>query len=116
MSEIGGPKPGLMNIGEEAKPPFAVLPDASSLFLTRSNRFAALAPQHELAPYLEFLAAVTRAQHEIVPQLPPTALPSFERIGQALEHGMPPVSRALFEVDDVTLATIDRLLATLAEA
>ena len=25
MSEVGGPKQGLMNIGEEAKPPFAVL-------------------------------------------------------------------------------------------
>ena len=27
MSEVGAPKQGLMNIGEEAKPPFAVLPD-----------------------------------------------------------------------------------------
>jgi formate dehydrogenase maturation protein FdhE len=54
MSEVGGPKLGLMNIGEEAKPRFAVLPDASSLFLTRSKRLAALAPKHELEPYLEF--------------------------------------------------------------
>jgi hypothetical protein len=33
MSEVGGAKPGLMNIGEEAKPPFAVLPDPSSAVL-----------------------------------------------------------------------------------
>ena len=49
MSEVGAPKQGLMNIGEEAKPPFAVLPDPSSLFLNRSKRLAALAPGHELA-------------------------------------------------------------------
>ena len=54
MSEVGGPKLGLMNIGEEAKPPFAVLPDPSSLFLNRSKRLAALAPKHELEPYLRF--------------------------------------------------------------
>jgi FdhE protein len=116
MSEVGGPKLGLMNIGEEAKPPFAVLPDTSELFITRSKRLAALAPKHELAPYLEFLALVTRAQHEIVPELPPPALPPFERIGQALEHGLPPISRTVFEPDDVALATIERLLAKLADA
>jgi FdhE protein len=30
VSEVGAPKQGLMNIGEEAKPPFAALPDPSS--------------------------------------------------------------------------------------
>lgn len=116
MSEVGGPKPGLMNIGEEAKPPYAVLPDASSLFQNRSKRLAALAPKHELEPYLGFLAAVTQAQHDIGPALAQPALPPFERIGQALEHGMPPISRALFEPDDVAMATIERLLGRLAEA
>jgi FdhE protein len=68
MTDIGGPKAGLMNIGQEAKPPYAVLPDASSLFLTRSRRFEALAaPEHELGPYLWFLAAVTRAQRRPQP-------------------------------------------------
>ena len=66
MSEVGAPKQGLMNIGEEAKPPFAVLPDPSSLFLGRSKRLAALAPGHELAPYLIFLSQLTRAQHEMI--------------------------------------------------
>jgi len=116
MSEVGGPKVGLMNIGEEAKPPFAVLPDPSSLFLGRSKRLATLAPKHELEPYLRFLALVTRAQHDVQADLPPPVLPSFERIGQALQHGMPPVSRALCEPDDTMQATIDRLLAQLANA
>lgn len=114
MSEVGGPTPGPMNIGEVAKPPFAVLPDPSSVFLKRSERLAALAPKHDLEPYLQFLAGIALAQHQIVPDLPPPALPPFERIGQALEHGMPPVSRSLFEPDDAAMATIERLLARLA--
>jgi FdhE protein len=105
-----------MNIGEEAKPPFAVLPDPSSLFLVRSKRLAALAPGHELAPYLAFLSDLTRAQHEVGQDLPHAVLPSFESIGQALEHGMPPISRAMFGPDEVVQLTIDRLLARLAEA
>jgi FdhE protein len=104
-----------MNIGEVAQPPFAVLPDACSLFRVRSSRFAALASGHELEPYLQFLAGVTLAQHEIVADLPQAALPPFERIGQALEHGMPPVPRALSEPDDVAMATIDALLGRLAD-
>ena len=38
MSDTGGPKPGLLTIGEEAKPPFAILPDLSRLFKARSER------------------------------------------------------------------------------
>lgn len=114
MSEVGAPKLGLMNIGEEAKPPFAVLPDLSLVFHNRSKRFAALAPGHKLQPYLEFLARLTQAQHEIQQALPAAILPPFERIGQALEHGMPPLSRALFEPDDAAEATTERLLEKLS--
>jgi FdhE protein len=116
MSEVGGPKLGLMNIGEEAKPPYAVLPEPASLFLARSKRFAALSPGHELGPYLGFLAQLTRAQHDILSELPAASLPGFDRIGEALEHGMPPVSRALLEPDSIVQATIDRLLDRLAVA
>jgi hypothetical protein len=48
MSEVGGPQAGVI-LGEEAKPSFAVLPDLSSLFLTRAQRLIALAPHHDLA-------------------------------------------------------------------
>lgn len=114
MSEVGGPKRGLMNIGEEAKPPFAVLPDPQTLFLARSKRLDALASEHQLAPYLKFLATLTLAQHEILSDLPAAVLPPSQRIGQALEHGMPPVSRALFEVQGAPEATLDKLLVRLA--
>jgi formate dehydrogenase accessory protein FdhE len=96
MSDIGGLKPGT-NLGEEAKPPFAVLPDPFLLFLNRSRRFAALAPQSDLAPYLRFLSTLTQAQHEVQAELPATTLPPTERMSQALEHGMPPVSRPLID-------------------
>ncbi len=115
MTDTSGPKPGLMNIGEEAKPPYAVLADASSLFQTRSRRFEALAPKHELEPYLWFLAAVTYAQHDIMSGLPRPSLPPSDRICQALAHGMPPLSRALYQPAAVAVATIDRLLDALAD-
>jgi FdhE protein len=115
VSEIGAPKQGLMNIGEEAKPPFAVLPDPSALFLARSKRLAALAPKHELEPYLRFLSILTRAQHEAGQDSPRVASPSIECIGQALQHGMPPISRAAFEPDDVVQLTINRFLDRLVD-
>jgi len=115
MSDTGSLKSGTI-LGEEAKPPFAVLPDPSSLFLNRARRLATLAPTHELGPYLSFLAVVTGAQHEIQTDLPAPGLPPFERIGQALEHGMPPISRALCEPDDTALATLEHLLARLQAA
>src|SRR5262249_50675499 len=90
------------------------LPDASSLFRTRSQRFEALAPGHELEPYLRFLAAVTRAQHATIAQLPQPALPPADHIRQALAHGMPPLLRSLYDPDPAAMATMDRLLAELA--
>jgi FdhE protein len=115
MTEIGGPKPGLMNIGEEAKPPYAVLPDASSLFQARAQRLAALAPQHELEPYLRFLAAIAQAQHEVVPELPLAALPPSHHVERAQAHAMPPLLFGLYEPDAAAMATVDRLLARLAD-
>jgi len=114
MTDAGGPKLGLMNIGEEAKPPFAVLPNPSSLFLNRSKRFATLATGHELRPYLEFLARLTEAQDDIQQSLPAPAPPPLERIGQALEHGMPPLLRTLTEPDELMQTTVERLLERLA--
>lgn len=116
MSDVGGPRPKLMNIGEEATPPFAVLPDPFSLFLGRSKRFEALAPGNELEPYLRFLAGVTRAQHDIVQDLSRAALPPSHHIAQALEHGMPPISRALFKPDETAQATIAKFLDRVASA
>jgi FdhE protein len=100
-----------MNIGDEAKPPFAVLPDPSAVFADRARRFRALASGNELEPYLEFLTNLCQAQQDIQADLPPPSLPP-SNFGQALERGMPPIARTSFEPDDVT-ATLDRLLQRL---
>jgi FdhE protein len=109
MSEGDGPKLGLMNIGDEAKPPFAVLPDATAVYASRAKRFRALALGHELGPYLNFLAKLSEAQQDVQADLPPLRLPSSNAFGQALEHGMPPIARVTFAPDDATNATLDRL-------
>lgn len=114
MAESGAPKQGLINIGEEAKPPFAVLPGPSSLFLARSRRLAALAAGHTLEPYLSFLSRLTRAQHDTYAELGAAAGPDAQSVRQAIDHGMPPLTRAPLVTDAEAQATIDRLLARLA--
>lgn len=109
----GAAPPAPMNIGEVANPPFAVLPDPASVFLRRSERLAALAPGHQIEAYMRFLSALTRAQHEVQQDLPQPVLPPSERIQQAREHSMPPVSPGQVELDDIadqTFVGIARLL------
>jgi FdhE protein len=115
MSDATGLRSGSM-LGEAAKPPFAVLPDPPSLFFNRTKRLAALAPGHELAPYLSFLAALTRAQHDIERDLSLATLPPSERIGQALEQGMAPLAKAQLGPDPVIELTLERFLDRLADA
>jgi len=43
VSEVGVPEPGLLGIGAEARPPLAVLPGSSALFLARSKQVSACA-------------------------------------------------------------------------
>src|SRR3974390_265076 len=106
---------GLRDIGEEAKPPYAVLPDPSSLFLGRSQRLRALAPGHTLEPYLNFAADVTEAQHAVQASLPEPVLPPASRIRQAQENGLPPLSRTTFEPREAEEAALSRLLDALRQ-
>lgn len=114
MSEAKAPKHGPMDIGKEAAPAFAVLPDASRLFAARAERFRSLVAGHPLAAYLAFLADLAQAQHEIQKDLPAVALPDEEDIAQALAHGMPPLPAAGLALDDVAGATVERLLRRIA--
>jgi formate dehydrogenase maturation protein FdhE len=63
---------------------------------------------------LSFLAVLTLAQRDIQADLPPAALPPFERIGQALEHEMPPISRTLYDPDGPAMTPLERLHDRLA--
>ena len=106
---------GLTNIGEEAKPPFAVLPDPSSLFLKRSERLRTLAPGHILESYLNFAADVTEAQHASQATLPAAVLPPAREIRQALDRGMPPLSRTALEPGEAGELTLRQMLESLRQ-
>ena len=104
-----------MDIGEVATPPFAVLPDPARVFLRRSERFAALAPGHQIEPYLLLLSQITRAQDDVQATMPTPALPTAKQLQLAHDNVMPPISTALLELDDAADRTFDLLLKKLAD-
>jgi FdhE protein len=115
MSNVGTPQHDAVPIGEIAQPPFARLPDPSTLFQARAERFQALATQHELASFLRFLAGISSSQHQLQDGLPDVDLPSDDERERAREHAMPPLDRGRFTADAAFDATLGRLLQ-LAEA
>ena len=98
-----------VHIGDEAKPPLAVVPDPQTLFTNRAARFRALAPAHPLEAYLLMLADLSAAQNDILAKLPPVVLPDADKIERAFTHGMAPIARKDVAVDAVMLTTLDRL-------
>jgi FdhE protein len=102
-------------IGEVASPPFARLPDPKNLFTERAERFRALAPGHDLAPYLLFLGDVAEQQARAISDAPEPSWPPADAVERALGFGMPPLDRAAFVIDDSFVATLTRLLRGVAE-
>jgi len=113
MTQIGAPRPDTIPIGEEAKPPFVVLPDPASLFERRARRFKELATGHELGPYLHMLAGLAEAQARLQDSIAVPALPAPQALARAHQFAMPPIDRDRFEPDAVFDATFDRLLASI---
>src|SRR5215813_5814511 len=111
MTQVGAPRHDPIPIGEVAKPPFARLPDPHVLFLRRGERLRSLAGDHDLKPYLLFLADLASLQHAILDGLAPAALPAAGVIARAREFAMPPLDRSAFTVDAACAATLERLLA-----
>ncbi len=114
MTEIESPF-GLRNIGEEAKPPFAAVPNPATLFITRAKRLRELAPGHLLEPYLNFVAYAAEAQHRAQAHLPEPVLPPADKTGQALKYGLPPLLRTEFEPGEAEDAALAAFLARLSE-
>ncbi len=114
MSGLGTPQ-GLTNIGEQAKPPFAVLPDPSVLFLKRSERLRTLAAGHILESYLNFAANVTEAQHASQATPPAAVLPPAREIRQALDCRTPPLSRTALEPGEAGELTLRHMLESLRQ-
>lgn len=113
MTSIGAPGHDAVPIGDVSAPPFARLPDPSTLFAARAARFAQLAEGHDLGPYLRFLSGIAAAQAAIVPSLPQPGLASAEDRARARDFGMPPLDRTRFAADPAWVETLDLFLAAI---
>lgn len=111
MSSVGAPRHDPIPIGEIAEPPFARLPDPATLFSARAARFRTLADGHQLAPYLNFLAALSDAQHRLQEGLAAPDMPPEDARARAREFGMPPLDRGKFTADAAFDSTLDRLFS-----
>jgi FdhE protein len=95
-------------IGAEARPPFAVVPSPATLFRDRAERFATLASGHQLEPYLQFLAGLSRVQHEVQAGLPEPVLPDAADLHRAASFGMPPIAPGRFDPAETVETMLDR--------
>ena len=95
-----------------SKPAFLQLPPRN-LFALRAERLARLAEGHALGDYLRLLAAVCRAQQQVLDAPPPLAGPDPQRCAQAIAHGLPPLACESLVREDAWLALVDAWLAAL---
>ena len=79
----------IIPIKSSSEPPHVITPDATTIFATRAQRFDQLAVGHSLGDWLQFLAALTRAQHQALQALPALPLPDAAQLALAREHRMP---------------------------
>ncbi|WP_134724918.1 formate dehydrogenase accessory protein FdhE [Paracoccus luteus] len=98
-------------IGGVSTPPLAILPRPARLFAARADRFAHLADGSRLAPYLRFMADLTRAQARLADTLPPATAPDPDRVALARAARMPPIDRHAVLDDAALAATLDAVIA-----
>src|SRR6267142_1765951 len=91
MGENRPVRPEPIPIGDVAAPPFVRLPDTSSLFRSRAERFRWLARKHDLKPYMLFLAGLSDVQHQLLAEQPIPELPDADALRRSRESGMPPL-------------------------
>jgi FdhE protein len=104
--------PEAVGIAESDKPPFVRPPEPETMFGARAARFRALAPGHQLEPYLLFIAALSQVQAEVAAALPPPRLPSPAEMRVRATNGMPVLPREELAED----AGADLALDLLVEA
>ena len=103
-----------IEIGNVAQPPFIRLPDPQKLFDRRAARLQALSAGHSFADYLQFIAALVRAQADVVARLPAGLLPGREQIAFFHEHKLPIVDRLTWRRDPSWQAALDGIVDELA--
>lgn len=107
MTDDLQPDPSL--IGGVPKPPLAFLPEPVKLFQARARRFAFLAETNDLAPYLTFLAELSRLQARLAVTLAPVTPVPPQRMADAAKAGMPPIDRTALAADADLAATLGAL-------
>jgi|SRR5882724_300329 len=103
-----------IDIGNVAQPPFVRLPDLEKLFERRAARIQTLSNGHFLTDYLQFIAALVRAQADVVRHLPAGTLPGREQIDFFHEHKLPIVDRLTWRRDASWQVALDGILGRLA--
>lgn len=101
-------------IGDVSSPPFARVLDPALLFSARSVRFRQLAEVSDLAPYLNFLARLSQAQHDVQADLPDPKAFDPAAMKRAREFEMPPLDRDGLGQDETIAGIFDRLFAAAA--
>uniref|UniRef100_A0A9E7ZXX3 Protein FdhE homolog n=1 Tax=Bosea sp. NBC_00436 TaxID=2969620 RepID=A0A9E7ZXX3_9HYPH len=100
---------------ERDRPPFVRLPDPAALFAARAERFAVLAPGHQLEAYLDFLAGLSRAQAALAGAIDVPALPSPHELRLRAANAMPVLPREELASDPAVSMAFDRLAALLGD-
>ena len=103
-----------IDIGNVAQPPFVRLPDPRKLFDGRGARLRTLSAGHSFADYLQFIAALVRAQADVIDRLPAGVLPGRDQIDFFHEHKLPIVDRLTWRRDPSWQAALDGILDELA--
>lgn len=99
-----------VGIAERDKPPFVRLPQPGTLFGLRAMRFTALAPGHQLAPYLNFLSALSSAQDRLAQDIAAPGLPPLSDQRLRAGNAMPVLPREELADDEATATSFARLL------
>jgi len=97
------------------EPPTVIAPDGD-LFAARARRFEQLAAGHALGDWLNFLAAVSRAQHACLHKAPDFPTGDAAQQAQARAHRMPPLPAQTRPRDPVWRAVLQCLCEDLASA
>jgi FdhE protein len=104
----------IIPIKSSGEPPHVIAPDAKLIFSTRARRFEQLAEGHTLGDWLRFLAAITRAQHEALQQLPALALPDASQRALSQEHRMPPLPAQSWPRDSLWQESLRQIISAIS--
>ncbi len=97
-----------------SQPPTLILPSPASHFSQRAQRLEQLAAGHALGDFLQFMAALARAQQAALQQLGTVSLPDAASLEQARTHGMPPLAAQALPRDAAWHGALQHVLDALA--